>query len=686
MGLTRGRIVQLITLTVIQALAVTLIIWLLTGRLSFETAVLLVIVISIAQAVFWYIFINFLSWLPTLIYPLATFFLTGALVAFMLNFIGLKTHFTTTDGILMVIVFTVINAILGAIFSLDEDSSFDRNVTQKIVQKRGNPTKTELPGILYLEIDGLGKERFERALREGYMPTLKKWLDEGKYKITPWETDFTAQTGAMQAGILQGNNDGIPAYRWWDRKQKRIVMSGNPQDLIGLEARLSNQRGLLADGGASRGNMFSGDATESLFTFSTLLNRERGMGPGFYMYFFSPFIVARIISRFVLEVIEEWADAAVQNIQHRRGKVKYVVTARNPGYAFLRGFMGPVLQDLTTYSVISDIARGLPAVYALYAGYDDLSHFAGMDSPEAFEMLKETDHYFARIERALKFAPRPYKIIILSDHGQTTGPTFKSAYGVSLEDLVKALVKGNGDVFADLDTNEAWDNVNAFLSESLNSNTRTSSLARKTLASKTNKDKLVAIGPDRDPKHTDPEFEKALAKDVIVLGSGCTGLIYFRHADERLTYEQIQEQYPELILGLMNHPGIGFILVQTAEQGLVAMGRGGVCYLDDGKVEGVNPLAPYGPNALRHARREMSFDDSPDIIVNSKIDAQTQELPGFENQVSHHGGLGGPQNHPFIYHPRDLKTDGAEVITAVGAYHVLRDWRDQLQNIVPPQA
>ncbi len=83
--------------------------------------------------------------------------------------------------------------------------------------------------------------------------------------------------------------------------------------------------------------------------------------------------------------------------------------------------MGPFMQDVATYTVIGDMLRGVPAVYALYAAYDDLSHFAGMRSPEVFEALKETDEYFARFEYALEEAPRPYHIIILSDHGQTLG-------------------------------------------------------------------------------------------------------------------------------------------------------------------------------------------------------------------------------------------------------------------------
>lgn len=687
MSWSRARIVQFVSLIVIQALAVMLILWLLpfTKELDLWEAIVVVVIVSFAQAAFWYIFINFFSWLPVIVYPLATFLLTGALVALLLNLV-FDTSLTIWDGLFISILLTVINAILGAVFSLDEDSSFDRNVTAKIVQKRGNPTTTDVPGILYLEIDGLGRERFERALREGYMPTLKKWYDSGEYVVTDWETDYTAQTGAMQTGLLQGNNDDIPAYRWWDRKLSRIVMSGNPKDAKMLEARLTNGRGLCSDGGASRGNMFSGDATESLFTFSTLLNRDRTMGPGFYLFLFSPYIVARIASRFAIEIIKEWYEAWQQRRRHKKGIDKYVVSARNPAYAFLRAFMGPVLQDLTTYALISDIARGVPAVYALYAGYDDLGHFAGMDAPESFDMLRETDHYFKRIQDAIQVAPRPYKIIVLSDHGQSTGPTFKGAYGVSLEDLVKALVKREGAVYASLETNEQWDNLNAVLSESINTNSRTARLIRRAMAKKTDKDAIVRLGPDRDPVVGRTPDEELQDKDIIVLASGCAGLIYFRQAAKRMTFEEIQAQYPELILGLVNHPGIGLVLVDSSENGPMVLCKGGVYYLKDDTVEGVNPLAPFGPNAALHVKRESSFVDCPDIVVNSKYDPATGELCGFENQVSHHGGLGGPQTHPFIFHPRTLKEGDEPIISAVGAYRVLRGWRDELQNLPVPQA
>ena len=89
----------------------------------------------------------------------------------------------------------------------------------------------------------------------------------------------------------------------------------------------------------------------------------------------------------------------------------------------------------------------------------------------------------------MQYAARPYHMIVLSDHGQSEGPTFQNAYGISLEDLVKGLV--NGQVFATLNTNEAWDNLNAVLSESTQDNTRTAQIVKRALASKT-KEGVVA--------------------------------------------------------------------------------------------------------------------------------------------------------------------------------------------------
>ena len=672
MKLNGKRVIQILTILVVQAITLLVLERFLSGIQisSLWSAIGAAVAYSIAQAVFWWVFIEFFAFLPVILYPILTFGLTGIMVILISNLVPGISITGIWTGIWITVVMTLVNALLAALLSLDETAVFDRNVTGRLVKKHGKPTPTNIPGFLFLEIDGLGEALLRRAIAEGRMPTLKRWLDQKSHVITGWETDFTSQTGAMQTGILLGNNDNLPAYRWWDRTSKRIVMSGDPRDAVALEAHLTTGRGLLCDGGASRGNMFSGDAEESLLTMSTVLNRKRGRGPGFYFYLFSPYVMTRLLSRFVVEILKEWRDRWLQ----KRRKDKYRVSARNLGYAFLRAFMGPLMQDLATYTVISDVLRGVPAIYALYAGYDDLGHFAGMESPEAFEALHETDRYFKRIEHALASAPRPYHIVVLSDHGQSNGPTFQAAYGISLEQLVEALTSEQGEIYAAQGTNESWDKIRVLLSESIQEDTRTAKILQRMLRSKT-QDQLVEVGPESE------NHRNARSKKVVVAGSGCVGMIYFTHAAERMTLEQIQTAYPDLVMSLVRHPGIGFVLVKSEEFGSMVIGKKGIHFLEDGKIEGEDPLISYGPNASRHLKRQTGFSNCPDLLLNTAYDPHTQELCGFENQVSHHGGLGGPQCHPFLMHPTSLPIGNEPIVTAVDLHDVLLGWRLQIQGL-----
>jgi len=675
MNLTRKRLVQTIAIFILHALTLLILQnrWTGFNISSWRALAVVTIVLSFAESAAWIVFINFFSWMPGWLFPIFTFFVNGLLIMFLGGLVRGVEIDSIGTAIWITIWLTVVDAITSNLLSLDEDSRFDNTVIKGMIRKRGKPVQTDVPGFLFLEIDGLSEKLFRRALEEGHLPTLKKWIDNGSHQVVGWETDFSAQTGAMQSGILLGNNTDVPAYRWWDRDAKRIVMSGLPKDALAIEARLSHGNGLCSDGGSSRGNMFSGDASESMLTFSTIRNTKRSKGPSIYFYLFNPYVIARLITRFITMVIKEWWQAFLQ----RRRKDKYQAPARNFAYAFMRGGLGPVLHDLITYTVISDVLRGLPSVYALYSAYDDLAHFAGMYAPEAFEELSETDNYFARIEAALKSAPRPYHVVVLSDHGQTIGPQFKAAYGCTLEDLVKDLIKE--DISYSDSHKDNWDELNALVSESADDDTRTAGLIRRMLSSRT-KEGVVNIEPK--DKSAEKEEEDAKKAKVVVMGSGSTGLIYFTDSPTRMTFEKIQDQYPELILGLKDNPGIGFILVKTEAQGDIVIGKNGVHYLVDDRVEGkVDPLAIFGPNAADHLRRETSFSNCPDLVVSSVYDPATQEMPGFENQVSHHGGMGGPQSYPFLLRPTVLPYDGSPIIGAENVHHLLRRWREQVQNM-----
>jgi putative membrane protein len=671
MKINRQRIVQIVSFLVIQSITLFLLQKLFPGLIidSIASAMGVAFAFSVIIIIFWLIFIQFFAYLPVILYPVLTFALSGAAILISGSLIpGIRIEGIGT-GFWIIAVMTLVNSFLGFLLSIDEGTVFDKFVTARMVKKFGKPTKTDVPGFLFLEIDGLSEDELHRAMSKGYMPTLKRWVDRKTHTITGWETDFTSQTGAMQTGILIGNNDDIPAFRWWDRLTQKLVMSGDPRDAIVLEADRTTGRGLLAADGASRGNMFSGDAAESLFTISTVLNRKRNRGPGFYFFLFNPFVVVRLISRYVLEVFKE----LFESWQQKRRNDKYMIKSRGFLYAFFRAFVGPFIQDLSTLAVIGDVLRGVPAIYALYAGYDDLGHFAGFTTPECYRALHEVDRHFARIERSLAYAPRSYHVIVLSDHGQSLGPTFEAGYGTKLETLVDALIAGEGDVYAALGTDETWEKLRVILTESIQDDNRTAKILRGALRSRI-RDDVVEMSPmeERD--------ELARKKKAVVLSSGSAGLIYFPGITKRLTYEEIQSAYPDLIVGLVQHPGIGFVVVNSEENGPMVIGKKGFYFLKDDKTEGENPLEVYGPNAPRHLKRQNGFTNCPDILVNTTYNPVTQELAGFEEQVGHHGGIGGLQNKAFVMHPVGLSAGKEPIVTAVGLHNVMRSWRDQVQS------
>ena len=578
-------------------------------------------------------------------------------------------------GALVVLILTGMNAILAGFLSLDIAQQFDKFVTRKLVIKHEKPEETSVPGFLFLEIDGLSEKSFRKALQSGSMPTLKRWYDKNTHKVVQWETDFTAQTGAIQSGILLGCNHNIPGYRWWDREKRCSVRAGNFWDANELEKRLSSGHGLLAGGGTSRTNMFSGDAAESIFTISTVLNRERDFGPGFYMYLVNPFIVARLIIYFLSGVVKEWWDSLRQKIR----KDEFMIKSRNFFYAFIRSAESRILQYITTLIISNDILRGIPAIYATYAGYDNIGHYAGMETPEAQSTLKEIDHLFARLEHITKHSPRPYHIVILSDHGQSNGGAFQSSFNITLDQLVKGSLGENGQVIGAIDNTEVWDYINAFLNDSIQTNYRSARVLRTMWRSKTHNG-MVEMGNNDKFREMNERGKGGKQEPIIVYGSGCTGLIYFTDAKKRIIYEAIQNRYPDLIVNLSLHPGIGFVLVRSSENGDIVIGKKGIYFLDNDVYEGENPLSDYSPNAARLLRLESSFSNCPDIIVNTSYDPVTGNICGFENQVSHHGGLGGDQSFPFIFYPASLPMKKDSIVGALEVNRILSGWRELVQG------
>src|SRR4029079_15846988 len=111
-------------------------------------------------------------------------------------------------------------------------------------------------------------------------------------------------------------------------------------------------------------------------------------------------------------------------------------------YPLMRAAMCVIVRDLVIFGVLTDMMRGRPAVYATFASYDEVAHHSGLMRADTLEALRKLDQQFGRLERARRYAPRPYELVVLSDHGQTQGATFKQRHGYGLDDLVRRSVEG----------------------------------------------------------------------------------------------------------------------------------------------------------------------------------------------------------------------------------------------------
>ena len=98
-----------------------------------------------------------------------------------------------------------------------------------------------------------------RAMRDGNAPHMARWLSD-THRMVEWEPDLSSQTGASQAGILLGSNEDIPAFRWVEKERGLMMVCSSPSDCAEIERRHATGVGLLVDGGASRGNLLSGEA------------------------------------------------------------------------------------------------------------------------------------------------------------------------------------------------------------------------------------------------------------------------------------------------------------------------------------------------------------------------------------------------------------------------------------------
>ncbi|MES9555838.1 MULTISPECIES: phage holin family protein [unclassified Streptomyces] len=607
---------------------------------------------GLLSALVWPVLVRALLIVPALVLGMLVFFLNGSLLLLALRLIPDGRGAANPET--AVVVAAVMSALASATstaLAVRDDNAYRRRLSRLAVRRRRrsgtDSRRSGPPGTVFIQLDGVGHDVLARAAAEGLMPTVARWLaDEKGHRLTPWRTDWSSQTGASQLGILHGSNHDVPAFRWYEKETGDVMVSSRPASALELQRRAvarTHDGGLLTLDGASRGNLFSGGADQLALVLSMAarFGKGRRSRAGYFAYFSDPANAVRTALSFVAEVCREIGQSTRARIRKDTPRIK-----RGGLYPFIRAFATVVERDVVVAAVIGDMFAGRTAVYADLVAYDEVAHHSGPNSRDADKVLARLDRSLALILKVTEHTPRAYRIVLLSDHGQSPGETFAGAYGLTLKDLVRA---GCG--------------------------LPVPRRAQRTPSASEARD-AVRIALHRP---VDAGVAEPLAKpsDPVVLASGNLGLVSFPDIGGRASREQLDRSHPALLGTLANHPGIGFLLVRSERHGSVVLGRGGAEIPVSELVDGQGPLAPFGPGAAAAVRRTDTFPHVADIMVNSMYDGVTGRVHAFEEQIGSHGGLGGEQSRPFLLWPAELSAPVAPDTELVGAeqvHQVLRRW------------
>ncbi|MET8975330.1 alkaline phosphatase family protein [Streptomyces sp. NPDC004539] len=608
-------------------------------------------VFGVLSAIAWPVLVRLLLLVPALVLGLLVFALNGSLLllALRVNPTAQGAAAPETAVIVAAVMSAVASATGGALAVRDDDAYRRRLYRLADRRRRGGPAGPHTPGTVFLQFDGVGHDLLHTAAHTGLMPTVARWLDGdgGTHRLTPWRTDWSSQTGASQLGILHGSNHDVPAFRWYEKDTREVMVCNRPTSAAELQRRAverTRDTGLLSADGASRGNLFGGGADEQALVLSVAARRRREnrSRAGYFAYFSDPANAVRTLLSFAAEVGRELGQSTRARMRRKRPRVK-----RGGLYPLVRAFATVVERDVVVAAVMGDMLAGRTSVYADLVAYDEVAHHSGPLSRDAEKVLARLDRSLALIEKVAEHAPRPYRIVVLSDHGQSPGETFQARYGLTLGDLVRA---GSG-----LPVPRRAE--------------RTHSGAEARAA--------VRAALRRPVEERGERHRPSRRSEPVVLASGNLGLISFPDVPHRMTKEEIDARHPALLTTLANHPGIGFLLVASAEHGGVVLGAHGAQVPVADLTDCAGPLASFGRGAADAVRRTHGFPHTADVMVNSFHDPADGEVLAFEEQIGSHGGLGGAQGKPFLLSPRALSEpvgEGEELVGAEQVHRVLRRW------------
>ena len=527
--------------------------------------------------------------------------------------------------VVVVLGLTLLTTLFGGVLALDRGDLWYRHVVRRQL-KRSQLAEQHRRARRRLPRDRRARPRraAARAARRQRAGRSRAGCTTTATGCTRWETDWSSQTGACQAGLLHGDDDDMPAFRWWEKDTGRAIVTNHPRDAAEIERRHSDGRGPAARRRRQpREHPLRRRAAQHA-------DDEHGARP-------QPPGPARAgLLRLLRQPVRRRAHAAAR--RSARSSIERCVgdpagaprrapadQARLAVRAACARFATVIQLDLQVAAVTADILAGRPVVYTTFLAYDEVAHHSGVERPgHAGGAAPRRPGDRRGSPTPSPHAPRPYQLVVLSDHGQSQGATFLQRYGEALEDIVRRSRRRRG----------------ARRGRAQRRGPRVVQRRRRGARRRATRAAGHAVRTARRRSGSRTSRDDPAIPDVSVMASGNLGLITFPREPGPGDARADRGAPPGADRRAARAPG-DRVRARALGAGPVVLGPRAAAG-SRRRVEGEDPLAPFGPHAADARRAAPTrFPHCPDIMVNSPYWEDLDEVAAFEELVGSHGGLGG---------------------------------------------
>jgi hypothetical protein len=547
-------------------------------------------------------------------------------------------------------------------------------------ERKHRPEREER-GFLVIQADALSYTDLQIAIDRGYAKNLRRLLQRDTWDLRRYPAGLPSATPAAQAAIFFGTKKDIPAFRWYEKTERRVIQGSRPADVQYIRDKLP-ESGIL-DGGHGYVNIYDGGADRAVFTLAAKkpqrLLQKMGGGRVALLALLHP---VRMIRMFV----DAFFGYIREEIVRLWGQMRGEYTFHFWYLPFIHMGTNILLRELQTIAVLVDIYTGVPAIYTTYNVYDEYAHHFGPGSRTAYGSVRALDRRIGEILRMLRRAPgRPYDLYILSDHGQTPSVPYRVRYNETLGDtILKAARQGVVTTAATGDyAFENQDVMDFLLQELEHVSDESSPPARRAGRS---------VGAWlRKHYGIFPLFAENLKAEeespLIVTYSSSLAHVYWTKPEHHLTLDEIREDADRraLYYFLVAHNGIGCVITRVLDGAHVESLRGRALVTPPGDIviiSGEDPLAHYAESAVeRRAIAELAaMRNSGDLILFGAYDPDAESCICFDDQIGAHGAMGGRQSWPFLMTPPGLVPDDYRIDDPLDLHALFRRYSHDPEN------